>query len=55
MRSDWIPKGEMSHILAALQPENRLACEVSLATGLRINDVLAMVPSKNVIYPQTRS
>lgn len=46
MRSDWIPKGEMSHILAALQPENRLACEVSLATGLRINDVLAMVPSK---------
>lgn len=46
MRSDWIPKGEMVHILASLQPENRLACEVSLATGLRINDVLAMTPSK---------
>ena len=23
MRSDWIPKGEMVHILATLQPENR--------------------------------
>lgn len=42
MRSEWIPKGEMQHILAALMPENRLACEVSLATGLRINDVLAL-------------
>ena len=42
MRSEWIPKGEMEHILAALMPENRLACEISLATGLRINDVLSL-------------
>lgn len=42
MRSEWVPKGEMVHILAALTPENRLACEISLHTGLRINDVLAL-------------
>ena len=35
MRSEWIEKGEMEHVLAALMPENRLACEISLATGLR--------------------
>ena len=35
-------KGELVHVLAALMPENRLACEVSLATGLRISDVLNM-------------
>lgn len=46
MRSEWTPKGEIVHILAALQPENRLACEVSLATGLRINDVLNLKPSQ---------
>lgn len=46
MRSQWIPRGEIVHILASLQPENRLACEISLATGLRINDVLALRPSK---------
>lgn len=36
----------MIHILAGLYPENRLACEISLATGLRINDVLALTPTK---------
>lgn len=46
MRSEWIPKGDFEMILAALTPENRLACEVSLATGLRINDVLALTPEK---------
>ena len=46
MRSQWIPKGEMAHILAVLQPINRLACEVSMATGLRINDVLALKPEQ---------
>lgn len=45
-RTDWIPKGEMVHILASLYPENRLACEISLATGLRINDVLALPTAK---------
>ena len=42
MRSEWRPKGEIVHILAALKPENRLACEISLFTGLRINDVLSL-------------
>ena len=42
MTSDYIFKGELEHLLAALTPENRLACEVSLATGLRIGDVLAI-------------
>ncbi len=46
MRTQWIPRGEMEHILSALFPENRLACEISLATGLRINDVLALTPQK---------
>lgn len=46
MRTQWIPRGEMVHLLAALYPENRLACEISLATGLRINDVLALTPQK---------
>ncbi len=36
----------MIHILAGLYPENRLACEISLVTGLRINDVLALTPQK---------
>lgn len=44
MRSEWKPKGEIEHILAALTPENRLACEISLSTGLRINDVLNLKP-----------
>lgn len=46
MRSDWLPKGEMLHVLAALTPPNRLACEISLATGLRIGDVLNMRSDK---------
>ena len=46
MRSEWVPKGEFDHILSALTPENRLACEVSLATGLRIGDVLLLTPQK---------
>ena len=46
MRTDWAPKGEIEHVLAALTPKNRLACEISLATGLRINDVLALKPDQ---------
>lgn len=42
MRSDYYFRAEVEHILAALTPANRLACEVSLATGLRIGDVLAL-------------
>lgn len=40
MRSDYIRKEEFEHLLAALTPPNRLAMRVSLATGLRIGDVL---------------
>jgi integrase len=46
MRSEWIPKGEFEHILSALTPINRLVCEVSLATGLRVSDVLMLTPEK---------
>lgn len=42
MRADYVWKDNLSHVFAALMPANRLACEVSLATGLRINDVLAL-------------
>lgn len=44
MRSQWIDTALMEHILAALMPENRLACEISLCTGLRIGDVLRLRP-----------
>lgn len=42
MRTQWVPQGEIMHVLAAMMPQNRLACEISLATGLRINDVLSL-------------
>lgn len=42
MRSDYIPRDSAACILAALMPANRLALEVSLCTGLRIGDVLAL-------------
>ena len=34
----------MGHVLALLMPENRLAMETALHTGLRISDVLSAVP-----------
>lgn len=46
MRSEWVCEETLSHILAALTYENRLACEVSLRTGLRIGDVLALKTRK---------
>lgn len=42
MRSDYAPRASFDHILAALMPANRLALETSLATGLRIDDVLSL-------------
>lgn len=41
-RTDWVEKDSFEHILAALMPANRLAIETSLATGLRIGDVLRL-------------
>ncbi len=42
MKADYLAAEEMQHLLAALMPPNRLALEVSMATGLRIGDVLSM-------------
>lgn len=42
MQSEWICNKDLEHVLAALTPENRLASEISLATGLRIGDVLSL-------------
>ena len=42
MRSEWVDGDTMSLVLAAMMPGNALAVEVSLATGLRIDDVLAL-------------
>lgn len=51
MRADWICSEEIKHILAALTPENRLACEISEATGLRIGDVLLLTRAQ-VVQPR---
>lgn len=42
MRSGYIVREELRHILSALTAENRLACEISESTGLRIGDVLLL-------------
>jgi integrase len=42
IRTDYIFKEELKHVLASLMEPNRLALEVSLATGLRLSDVLAL-------------
>lgn len=53
MRSQWVDDEIMHLILSALMPENRLACEISMATGLRIGDVLKLKPS-DVVPTKTR-
>lgn len=40
MKSRYVADRELNIILCALMPQNALAIEVSLATGLRIDDVL---------------
>ena len=45
MQSDFIEKGFFEVILSTMRQENALALRVSLATGLRIGDVLALAPS----------
>lgn len=42
MRSDYINTDTVQHILWALTPQNKLACELALATGWRIDDVLRL-------------
>lgn len=41
-RTEYLLEEQVKLVLAALMPSNRLACEVSLHTGLRIGDVLAL-------------
>ena len=41
-KADYVSAPEMGHVLALLMPANRRAMEVSLATGLRIGDVLTL-------------
>lgn len=42
MQTAWVSTTVFKLILAAMLPENRLAVEVSEATGLRIDDVLSL-------------
>lgn len=49
MRAEYLIERQLDLILAALTPENRLACEVMLATGLRISDVVEL-PREAVKY-----
>lgn len=42
LKSEYVSHEMVEHVLWALTPVNRLVCEVALATGLRISDVLAL-------------
>lgn len=42
MQTSWVNDTQIKLILAAMMPANRLAIEVSEATGLRIDDVLSI-------------
>lgn len=46
MRTDFVSRENLGHILAALTRENALAIRVSMATGLRIGDVLQLKPEQ---------
>lgn len=46
MVSAYVDKKALGHVMAALMPSNALACRVSLATGLRIGDVLQLRPEQ---------
>lgn len=45
MRSDFVERDILGHVLFALTEPNMLACRVSLETGLRIDDVLSLSTS----------
>ena len=42
MRTAALIDKELDHVLAALTPSNALVAQVSLHTGLRVSDVLAL-------------
>lgn len=45
MRSDFVERDILGHILFSLTEQNQLACRVALETGLRIDDVLGLPSS----------
>ena len=42
LRTTYADRAQMSHVLAALMPENRVIVRVCMATGLRVSDVLQL-------------
>lgn len=42
MRSDYIDKDIVGHVLYALTAQNRLVCMVALETGLRVSDIVGL-------------
>lgn len=53
IRAQWTQEQNIRLVLAALTPENRLACEVSWATGWRIGDVLELRTAQVMRAAQT--
>lgn len=47
MRSDFVERDILGHVLFALTPVNMLVCRVCLETGLRVDDVLS-IKSENL-------
>jgi integrase len=45
LRSDFIDKDVVGHVLYALTDQNRLVCEVALETGLRVGDIVSLKTS----------
>lgn len=46
MKAEYIDQDQLEHVLASMMPANARACRVSLATGLRIGDVLRLKPEQ---------
>lgn len=42
MKTDYLLHAQLSHVLAALTPQNQLVARVCLHTGLRVGDVVAL-------------
>ena len=44
LTTQYLLEEQVDRVLAALTRENELVCRVSLRTGLRVSDVLALKP-----------
>lgn len=42
MKTEYLLRREMEHVLAALTPSNRIVAKVCLQTGLRVGDVVSL-------------